>query len=307
MNGFVNVLKPPGMSSHQVVAQLRRWLGRAKVGHLGTLDPGAAGVLPLAVDKATRLIAYAQDTGKTYRAEMTLGITTDTLDAEGQVLDCNPPGRIERAQVNEAIARFTGKIQQYPPMYSAVHHQGKRLYQLAREGVEVSRELRWVEITRLELINAWLDERFPRLLLDISCSSGTYIRSLCADLGAHLGCGAYMSFLVRTRSGQFGIDSSWTLEELQEQIKLDTRAVFCPMDLVVQHLPRVVVRPTGIEWLRHGRSLPTSYLEWEPDGVLTDACWVRLTNCHGELEALGQIQRDTDDWRVNVKRVLTID
>lgn len=212
MEGIINVLKPPGMTSADVVTWLRRTLNLRKIGHTGTLDPEVAGVLPICLGRATRLAEYLTDQGKAYRAEVIFGLATDTQDLSGRVLSSQTP-ILTREQVVMMLPHFRGKINQIPPMYSAVRKNGKHLYEYAREGRTVEREPREVEIYRLDLV-AWQEGSFPRALLDIECSKGTYVRTLCHDLGERLGSGGTMAYLLRTRSGPFTLEASWTLEEI---------------------------------------------------------------------------------------------
>ncbi len=216
MDGIINVLKPVGMTSTDVVRWLLRKTKAGKAGHIGTLDPGAAGVLPICLGKATRLAEYHSGQGKSYRAEITLGITTDTQDAFGQELSRIVP-RVSREQFANTLENFLGVIEQEPPMYSAVRKNGRHLYEYARQGIDVAREKRQVEIKRLDLVK-WHEETLPRVLFDVECSKGTYIRTLCHDIGAALGCGAHMSFLLRLSAGKFTLDSTYTLEEIDQAL-----------------------------------------------------------------------------------------
>jgi tRNA pseudouridine55 synthase len=216
LDGIINVLKPVGMTSTDVVRWLLRKTKAGKAGHIGTLDPGAAGVLPICLGKATRLAEYHSDQGKSYRAEITLGITTDTQDAFGQELSRIVP-RVSREQFANTLENFLGVIEQEPPMYSAVRKNGRHLYEYARQGIDVAREKRQVEIKRLDLVE-WHEETFPRVLFDVECSKGTYIRTLCHDIGAALGCGAHMSFLLRLSAGKFMLDATYTLEEIDQAL-----------------------------------------------------------------------------------------
>ncbi len=226
MDGVINVLKPPGMTSADVVAWLRRTLSFRKIGHTGTLDPEVAGVLPICLGQATRLAEYFTEQGKAYRAEMLFGITTDTQDIHGRVLSSEPQN-LERERVLEMLPHFLGKISQVPPMYSAVRKDGKHLYEYARAGVAVEREAKNVEIYHIELVD-WQEGEFPRALLDIECGKGTYIRTLCHDLGEKLGTGGTMSYLLRTRSGPFALDASWTLEEIETTVQKGGDAFLLP-------------------------------------------------------------------------------
>lgn len=211
MHGFLNIDKPAGMTSHDVVAQIRRAARQKRVGHAGTLDPAATGVLVVALGNATRLIEYVQDsTSKRYLATLHLGITTTTDDAEGQVLETAAVPSLDSAAIERALEPFRGEISQVPPMYSALHHQGRRLHELAREGIVVERAARPVTIEQLDL----LDWSSPLLMLDIMCSKGTYIRSLARDLGEALGCGAHLQALRRTAVGTFLIEDAVPLDDL---------------------------------------------------------------------------------------------
>ncbi|ADL07990.1 tRNA pseudouridine(55) synthase TruB [Thermosediminibacter oceani] len=226
MNGIINCLKPPGMTSHDAVDFLRKQLGIKKIGHGGTLDPGAAGVLPLFVGKATKAVEFFEETTKEYVAEMTLGTTTDTGDNLGHVLETKEVD-VDVSSILEVLRRFVGKIEQIPPMYSAVHYKGRKLYELARRGITVERQPRTVEIFSLELIKF----EKPRVLFRVSCSRGTYIRTLCEDIGRALGCGAHLSCLVRTRLGPFQIFRSFTLEDIRTCVSQgEVQKIIIPID-----------------------------------------------------------------------------
>lgn len=228
------------MTSFEVLKKIKKLIPATKLGHLGTLDPMAEGVLPVAVGHATRLIEYMENSGKTYRAVMTLGGVSDTQDAWGNIekTGCSSY-RVEALQ--EILAEFTGAIFQIPPMYSAVHHQGQRLYELARQGVEVERRPRKIEIMSLRMLDREADDSGqPTVGLEIQCSPGTYIRTLCHDIGQRLGTGAYMSQLTRTRSGMFAIDDALSLEEL-EQRKANIPTWLMPLDYPLRHWPAVTL------------------------------------------------------------------
>ncbi len=214
IGGFLNVLKPPGMTSHDVIGFVRRVLHVKRVGHAGTLDPAAAGVLPVAVGASTRLIEYLELADKTYRAEVKLGLATDSGDDTGEIIESLPEFTLPDAEAIEAaLARFRGRITQVPPAHSAIKIGGRRACDLLREGKKVDMPSREVTIHRLELLAC----RKDTLLIDTDCSKGTYIRSLCADLGAALGIPATMSFLVRRRVGDFQLEDALTLEELRQK------------------------------------------------------------------------------------------
>lgn len=211
MNGVIVIDKPQGLTSFDIVRQVRRLYKTKRVGHAGTLDPLATGVLPVAVGQATRLVEYMMEGEKTYRAKLKLGEVTDTQDAEGQVLEEQDWQHVDRAALDAAIVDFKGAIKQLPPMFSALKKDGQPLYKLARQGVEVEREPREVVIHSL-VIDVFEP---PYITLTARCSKGTYIRTLCHDLGLALGCGAHMTELRRLACGQFDISSSHTLDELR--------------------------------------------------------------------------------------------
>lgn len=228
MNGIINLYKPPGITSHTAVAKVRRILQMKKVGHTGTLDPDAEGVLPICLGKGTKVSGILTDTDKAYRAVIRFGITTDTQDASGTVLtQCVP--NVTQARLSQLIPQFTGEIQQIPPMYSAVKVGGKKLYELARQGTEIERRPRTVTIFNLR-IAAFHGET---AVLEVSCSKGTYIRTLCHDIGQALGCGAVMEQLTRTRSGIFRVEDSVTLEALEQ----NPAAYIIPTDKLFEQYP----------------------------------------------------------------------
>lgn len=213
VSGFLNILKPPGMSSHDVVGYVRRVLHTKKVGHAGTLDPAAAGVLPVAVGTATRLIEYLEITDKTYRAEIKLGIATDSGDDTGKILTSQLDwSDFDMSTLEQVLQKFTGKIRQTPPAHSAIKINGQKACDLLRAGKDVEVPSREVTIYRLEL----LAHSHDMLLIDCDCSKGTYIRSLCQDIGEALGVPATMAFLLRRRVGDFTAEAALTLEELAE-------------------------------------------------------------------------------------------
>ncbi len=209
-SGFVVVDKPAGLTSHDVVDEARSWFGTRRIGHLGTLDPQATGVLPLAVRAATKLIPFVEGGTKVYDGTVVLGVETDTLDAEGREVARHEGALPDRDAVDRALEGFVGDVEQLPPMYSAVKKDGVPLHRLARQGREVEREPKWVVIERIELT------RFapPELDLRVVCSGGTYVRVLADDLGRALGCGAHLGGLRRIRSGPFGIEASHSVEDL---------------------------------------------------------------------------------------------
>ena len=225
-SGILLLDKPRGLTSNAALGRAKRILGIKKAGHTGTLDPMATGLLVLCFGEATKVSGFLLDADKAYRAEATLGVTTDSEDAEGQILEERPVPDLEKAALETVLDRFRGPIDQVPPMHSALKHQGKRLYELARQGETVERPPRQVTIHSLEL----LDWTTPKLSLNVRCSKGTYIRSLVRDIGEVIGCGAHLSALRRTESAPFNLDNAITLETLNEMTAEEARALLLPPD-----------------------------------------------------------------------------
>lgn len=250
-DGLVVVDKPAGFTSHDIVAKLRRAFGQKRVGHAGTLDPDATGVLLVGLGRVTRLLRFLQETTKTYRGTVSFGVATDTLDAAGAVLERRPMPLTE-VEVVEASRRFVGDLQQVPPMVSALKVGGRRLHELARAGEEVERKPRAVRIDRFE-IESFEPGPYPSATVLVDCSSGTYIRSLAADLGAALGGPAHLSSLVRLRVGSFTIDEAHPLEE----IEADPQGVLvAPVD-AMRALERVRVDAESARAVAHGSVFST--------------------------------------------------
>ncbi|MBP2642623.1 MAG: truB [Firmicutes bacterium] len=248
ISGIVNVLKPPGMTSHDVVSFIRKSYGLKKVGHAGTLDPAAAGVLPVFLGVATRLIEYTQDANKAYQAEITFGYATDSGDDTGRVIqEAKDVALPSQNQLEVVLRSFTGPVTQVPPMYSAIKIGGKKLYELARQGIIIDRQPRHIMIHKMALL------RFVenKALFSVECSKGTYIRTLCMDIGEQVGCPAVMSFLVRTRVGSFHLKDAKTLEE----IAAEAQAALLPMEHAIKHLPLAVLKEDASKAFKNGRSV----------------------------------------------------
>ena len=249
VNGFINVNKSRGGTSMDVVRRIKRMSGQKKrVGHGGTLDPQAEGVLPICFGQATRLMEHLVDGVKGYYMKVTLGTTTSTYDSEGEVVSSDDWRGVTRDDMEEAVEPFCGVIMQTPPMYSALKHQGKRLYELARAGVEVEREPRRVEVYSIQM----LDFSPPEVSLQVECGRGVYMRSLAHDLGQSLGCGGYLSKLVRTRSGQFKVEEGVTLEELEES---GWEEHLRPVDYALLDSKATIVPRAAERLIRHGRDV----------------------------------------------------
>lgn len=236
-SGVLVVDKPEGLTSHDVVGKIRRLYATRRVGHTGTLDPMATGVLVILVGRAAKAAEYLVADSKQYIAGLRLGLTTDTEDITGKIItECSDIPNSE--QVDDACKKFVGKISQIPPMYSAIKVGGKKLYELAREGVEIEREAREIEIS--SLISTPTDKE-NEYALEVECSSGTYVRTLCADIGKSLGCGGAMSALRRTRAGSFDISAAHTLEQLEQMTPDERIATLIPTESLFSNLPRVIL------------------------------------------------------------------
>ena len=253
-DGFLNLLKPPGMTSHDMVSLVRARLGVTRVGHLGTLDPAAAGLLPVAVGRATRLFQFAGTWDKAYRAEVVFGVTTDTLDAEGRVVEVSDSRALTEATLAALLADAEGEIEQAPPAFSAARVRGRRLHELARRGEPRDGRPKRV---RIELVD-FVPGRQARALIDVVCSAGTYVRVLAADLGRRATCGAYLAFLVRTRVGRFELSESLTLEELDAACeKGEEQASLLPADWPLVDLPAVELGARSARAFAQGTSVQT--------------------------------------------------
>ena len=252
MDGILNINKPRGKTSFSIVAIVRRLSGERRVGHAGTLDPEATGVLPVCIGKATRIVEFLMDTTKTYHAEVELGVTTDTYDATGKVIQQGDIVGIDRQQVETALESFHGEIIQIPPMYSAVKHNGRPLYELARAGRTVEREGRPIEIHNLEL----LEWNTPVATIEVVCGKGTYIRSLAHDLGQVLGCGAMLRNLTRLRCGFFSIEDSVSLPELEDAFGCGQwQKYLYSIDSILSHWKAWTVSDEIAQAIRNGQSV----------------------------------------------------
>jgi tRNA pseudouridine55 synthase len=255
LSGILVIDKARGMTSHDVVARVRKITGQKKVGHSGTLDPLATGVLLLCLGQATRVAEYLMNSDKTYQARIRLGVSTDTYDAEGRVTGQSEAGSIRRAQVEQEFSRMVGTLEQIPPMYSAAKHQGRPLYQLARRGVTIPRQPREVKIMRLELVG-WAP---PDLQIEIECSKGTYVRSLAHDLGQRLGCGAHLAGLVRIASGRFHIGQANTLEHVEQAFAQGHGdQLLLPLDAALEGFPSVTIDATTEKSITFGQRVKLS-------------------------------------------------
>lgn len=249
LSGILNVDKPAGMTSHDVVDAVRRMAGQRKVGHTGTLDPMATGVLPVCLGQATRVAEYVMAGHKCYRAGIRLGSTTDTYDAEGEVTSQGGRADYTHAELEKALAAFVGRIEQVPPMYSAIKKDGQPLYVLARKGETVIRSPRQVDIDEIIVVD-WTS---PVLIVEVVCSPGTYIRSLAHDLGQQLGCGAHLATLVRLRSGRFSLEKAVSLDRLEEAFRHSQEDRYLmPFDEALFHWPALILSADDAKRVLHG-------------------------------------------------------
>ena len=294
MNGIICINKKQNITSFGVCAKLRGILGEKKVGHTGTLDPMAEGVLPVMIGGATRFLNFLPESDKGYRASFILGKTTDTLDITGNVT-AEYEINVSETDVSEALKFFKGKIMQTPPMYSAVSVNGKRLYELARQGIEVERKEREIEIKRLELVENTNGE----YVIDVFCSKGTYIRSLIDDIGRKLGCGAVMTSLVRTSAMGFTLENCITLDELQqrknENIGFDD--ILLPLDKVLSAYNKITISPAQSVRFKNGGSLDLARIKKQ---LIKEEIY-RIYNPEGDFLGLGQAVNE----ELIIKRIYT--
>lgn len=258
IHGIINVYKEKGFTSHDVVAKLRGIVGQKKIGHTGTLDPDATGVLPVCLGKATKLCDLLTDKNKTYEAVLLLGKTTDTQDITGEVLEEKSIEALTEEKVREAIEGFIGDYEQIPPMYSALKVNGKKLYELAREGKVIERKARPVKILDIQILEIDL----PKVRMEVSCSKGTYIRTLCHDIGEKLGCGGCMESLIRTRVSTFRIEDAKTLDEI-ETLKQEGKLaeLLVPIDAMFPFYPKITVKDDWKAFAKNGNPLDLKMLK----------------------------------------------
>lgn len=291
IHGIINVYKEKGYTSHDVVAKLRGIAGQKKIGHTGTLDPDAEGVLPVCLGKATKVCELLTDKDKTYRAVLFLGQTTDTQDASGTVLETSDVSNLNEVQVTEAVQSFVGEYAQIPPMYSALKVGGKKLYELAREGKTVERKARNVMIHSIKILRVDL----PRVEMEVSCSKGTYIRTLCHDIGEKLGVGGCMESLLRVQVGRFVLADSLRLSEIQKA-KEDgnLEKILQPIDSVFEQYRAVRIRPDQEKRLQNGNSFRKPDRSQNYD----DQEMVRVYDSNGHFAAVYRYVEKDHEFRI---------
>ena len=280
MDGVIVIRKEKGFTSHDVVAKLRGILHMKKIGHTGTLDPDAEGVLPVALGKATRLVDMITDKEKTYEAVMRLGVVTDTQDMSGTVLSQTTELSVTEEELCTVVSSFVGDYMQVPPMYSALKVNGKKLYELAREGKTVERKPRPVHFYEIEI----LDISFPLVHFRVTCSKGTYIRTLCHDIGEKLGCGASMESLLRTKVGRFTLDDAITLAQTEEAVQEGTiESKILGIEEILAEYPRVCCTKEGDRLLANGNPLVQALVDaQEKKG------WIRMCSSEGSFSGVYQ-------------------
>jgi tRNA pseudouridine55 synthase len=300
INGFVIIDKPRGITSHDVVSRVRRILGTRKVGHTGTLDPFATGVLPVAVNDGTKAIPFLDEGVKCYQALMQLGVATDTLDMTGKILSESDYASVSEQQLLDVFKGFTGPIFQIPPMYSAIKQGGQPLYKLARMGQEVERAARPVEIHSIELLSF----APPFVSIMVTCSRGTYVRTLADDIGAAIGCGAALKELRRIASGPFEIGAAHTLESLENAAKEGRLSSLCitPLSSLAQLLD-IPLTEAGLTKVSFGRSPLWSEINTQRDALPAETALVRLSH-NGILVAVARlVNEDATQPTIVLQRV----
>ncbi len=268
MNGILNIFKPKGISSHQAVKEVRNILNISKAGHTGTLDPSASGVLVVCIGQATKIAEFLVGTKKHYQGEMILGISTDSQDSEGKIVQKREVGTdINEKRIKDIFQKYEGTISQIPPMFSAVHYKGERLYRLARKGIEVKRSSKKVKIYQFNLIDFYQSVN-PIVKFEVICSKGTYIRTLCNDIGNELGCGAHLLNLVRKKVGNFSIEDSINLEELKKTKALGKRYLIS-IDSALEGLNKITVKSEATKTVLNGGIISSEQIVEIPEGLKT--------------------------------------
>ena len=284
-SGVINIYKEAGYTSHDVVAKLRGILKQKKIGHTGTLDPQAQGVLPVCLGKGTKLCDLLADHDKEYEAVLRLGITTDTQDMEGNVLQ-ESSVQVSEEEVRTCILSFQGEQMQVPPMYSALKVNGKKLYELAREGKVVERKVRPVTFHKIEVL--WME--LPKVKIRVQCSKGTYIRTLCNDIGEKLGCGGCMEELLRTRVERFALEDAVKLDEVQKAMEEGTvDSLILPVDRIFDQYPTAKTTTQGDLLVHNGNRLFSELLQEEPEA---ESGYVRVYD--SEDTFIGLFEKKTD-------------
>ncbi|EOD00626.1 tRNA pseudouridine(55) synthase TruB [Caldisalinibacter kiritimatiensis] len=299
MNGILNVLKPTGMTSHDVVSYIRSKLKTKKVGHTGTLDPNAAGVLPICLGKATKITQYLIEKRKKYRCELTLGKETDTQDKYGKVIK-ESEIKVNENEIRRVFKNFLGEIEQIPPMHSALKHKGRKLYELARVGKKVDIKPRKIKVYNLDIISI---KDNKKILFDVECSKGTYIRTLCKDIGRQLGPYGYMSFLLRTRVDKFDLLNAYTIEEINDYVnnnQIDD--IILPIDYPLDNYKIITIKKRNKKIITNGGRV---FLGKKHDVMkLYNKMAKYRIYCEGRFLGIGKIVELGDAWFVKMEKLL---
>jgi len=292
MNGILNIFKPKGISSYKVVKEVRNILNISKAGHTGTLDPSASGVLLICIGQATKIAEFLVGMKKHYQGEMILGISTDSQDAEGKIIGKKEVSTdINEKRIKDIFRKYEGTISQMPPMFSAAHYKGKRLYHLARKGIDVKRNPKKVKIYQLNLIN-FAQKVNPIVKFEVVCSKGTYIRTLCNDIGDELGCGAHLSNLVRKKVGNFSIEDSLNLEELKKEKALGKRYLIS-IDSALEELNKITLKNEAIKTVLNGGVISSEQIVEIPKWLKTRKDkFVKIFDAKGNLLSIGTSIKD---------------
>ena len=287
MNGILNIFKPKGISSYQTVKEVRNILGIPKAGHTGTLDPSASGVLLVCIGQATKIAEFLVGMEKHYQGEMILGVSTDTQDSEGKIIQKKKiEPDIDEKGIKDIFKKYEGTINQTPPMFSAAHYKGKRLYHLARKDIEVKRNPKKIKIYQLNLIE-FNQKINPIVKFEVICSKGTYIRTLCSDIGDELGCGAHLSNLVRKKVGNFSIEDSLNLEELKKEKALGKRYLIS-IDSALEELDKITVKSEATKTVLNGGIISSGQVVKTPAMLKTrNNIFVKIFDVEGNLLSLG--------------------
>ncbi|MDR7856224.1 tRNA pseudouridine(55) synthase TruB [Tissierella sp.] len=296
MNGVINFYKPKGMTSHDAVNLLRKALKTKKIGHTGTLDPNASGVLPLCVGKGTRIAEYLLDIDKEYIGELTLGLRTDTQDQDGKII-ASSEKKVSQNEIIAVMSKYTGEISQIPPMYSALKHKGRKLYELAREGIEIERKPRNIKIYENNIL--YIDDN-RKILFYTRCSRGTYIRTLCDDIGIELGTYGYMSYLLRVGVGPFKIENSYSIDYIKSLNIEEISKIITPMDKALDHFDNIVIEKELYPKLINGVTLP---IDPEKEYIVNKLYKVY---CNDTFIGLGRPINSNSDIILKMDKVLII-
>lgn len=290
MNKIVNILKPTGMTSHDVVSRVRRILGIKKVGHTGTLDPDAAGVLPICLNRATKVSELILNKEKSYICELTLGASTDTYDSSGVITFEGDTSNITKEDIHKAFETQKGEIDQYPPVYSALKVNGQKMCDLARKGKAdtIDIKARKVKIEKIEILS--IDKN--KILFLVKCSKGTYVRSICHDIGQYLNCGGHMSFLLRTSSGKFNLENSITIDELEKYYTDNTLENYLyDIDYVLDNFKEIKLKDTALKYYKNGGIIDSK--RFTTDNLSENDESVRVY-CNNEFIGIGKLLRNNN-------------